>query len=426
MTTSPPISGLDEFEPHRIKLLLDNFFNYVHVKNPVLDEQQTRRIVNRVCLHGIDWSPDACLALLVCALGTIATPLDGDYVHRDSEAYRTAESFFLAAKKRLGLVLGTSTLIEAQCMFFATFQSLIAFRQEYGERLDEAERRSAAAEQAIYWSAWKSEREVNDDLNLPGFLFSEIDIAGYPAFFPTPPSHDGELPSLVNTETATREKLSWYFYLSEISLLRLWRRMAREVVDFTPEPGQSHILGLAHTVDDRESQIGDWIRALPENISTLAPAEEDEICRFVLRGHLINVWEIVYWPFVNCIVASGLRTEKSRRIQHMANTGLQIHIDRIHVNRPGFSHRHHGTFGMIKACTRSAFILLAAAQSPAFDAREDDESYGYRTIYHMPPGWREAIEEVIQLLDSWEHESADLSTMAATLRLLYRNSSAII
>lgn len=119
MTTSPPLSGLDEFEPHRIKLLLDNFFNYVHVKNPVLNEQQTRKIVNKVCLHGIDWSPDACLALLVCALGTIATPLGGGYVHRDSEAYRTAESFFLAAKKRLGLVLGTSSLIEAQCMFFA-------------------------------------------------------------------------------------------------------------------------------------------------------------------------------------------------------------------------------------------------------------------------------------------------------------------
>lgn len=119
MTTSPPISGLDEFEPHRIRTLLDNFFNYVHVKNPVLDEAQTRRTVNRVCLHGIDWSPDACLALLICALGIIATPLNSGYVRRGSEEYRTAESFFLAAKKRLGLVLGTSSLIEAQCMFFA-------------------------------------------------------------------------------------------------------------------------------------------------------------------------------------------------------------------------------------------------------------------------------------------------------------------
>lgn len=118
-TTSPPLSVLDEFEPDRIRALLDNFFSYVHVKNPVLDEQKTRRTVNRVCLHGIDWSPDACLSLLVCALGTIATPLDGGYVQRGSEVYLSAESFFLAAKKRLGLVLGTSSLIEAQCMFLA-------------------------------------------------------------------------------------------------------------------------------------------------------------------------------------------------------------------------------------------------------------------------------------------------------------------
>lgn len=118
-TTSPPRSVLDEFEPHRIRLLLDNFFNFVHVKNPVLDEQQIRRTVNKVCLHGIDWSAEACLSLLICALGTLATPLDGGYVQRGSEAYLTAESFFLAARKRLGLILGTSNLIEAQCMFLA-------------------------------------------------------------------------------------------------------------------------------------------------------------------------------------------------------------------------------------------------------------------------------------------------------------------
>ncbi len=77
------------------------------------------RTVNRICLHRVDWSPEACLALLICALGTISTSLDGGCVLRDSEAYRTAEPFFVAAKKRLGLILGTSGLIEAQCMFFA-------------------------------------------------------------------------------------------------------------------------------------------------------------------------------------------------------------------------------------------------------------------------------------------------------------------
>ncbi|KAF3046090.1 hypothetical protein E8E12_010997 [Didymella heteroderae] len=301
-----------------------------------------------------------------------------------------------------------------------TFKSLIAFRQDYGEELDEAGRRSAAAEQAIYWSAWKSEREVNDDLNLPGFLFSEIDIAGYPPFFPTPPSHDDEVPRLVNAETETREQMSWYFYLSEISLLRLWRRMAKEVMAFDPESGQSYISGLAESVADRESQIEDWIHALPANMSTMAPAEQDEICRFVLRGHLINVWEILYWPFVNWAVASGSSLADTPLMQQLANKGLRMHVDRIHVNRPGFSHRHHGTFGLIKSCTRSALILLAAGNSPVFAVHEQ-EVYNDERFYRMPNGWKAAVEEVMRLLEAWEPESADLTTMAITLRLLYRN-----
>lgn len=297
-----------------------------------------------------------------------------------------------------------------------TFQSLIAFRQEYGEQLDEAGRRSAAAEQAIYWSAWKSEREVNDDLNLPGFLFSDIDIAEYPPFFPTPPSHGGEVPSLVNAEAETREQMSWYFYLSEISLLRLWRRMAKDVMEYMPDPGHDHISGLAQGVAARESQILDWIRALPDNMSTLAPADEDEICRFVLRGHLVNVWEIMYWPFVTRAIQSGSRTGDQPLVEQLAEKGLQIHVDRINVNRPGFSHRHHGTFGLVKSCTRSALVLLAAASS--FAPHVDGQSYS------MPLDWKSSVEEVIQLLEFWEHESADLSTMVVHLRQLYRTCAA--
>ncbi len=122
-----------------------------------------------------------------------------------------------------------------------TSQSLRAFEKKYGEQLDEAGRRSAAAEKAIYRSAWESEREVNDNFNLPGLLFVEIDIAGYPPFLPTLPSHDGENLRLLNAEAETREQMSWFFYLSEISLLRLWRRMAKEFMEYAPGPGQDYV-----------------------------------------------------------------------------------------------------------------------------------------------------------------------------------------
>lgn len=369
-TVSPPAFGLDDLEPHRVNTLLDNFFNYVHVKNPVLDEQHTRKLVLRVCMHGIDWTADACLALLVCALGTIATPLDSQYHGRESEAYRTAESFFFAAKKRLGMVLAESSLLEAQCLFLAgvysmhtfsrlpawryfmqsltccqTFESLKPFSQD-DSAIDEAKCRSVAAEQAIYWSAWKSEREVHTELGLPGHIFAEFDIEGYPPFFPTPPDHARNVPSKTPAAMEEREKSSWYFYLSEISLLRLRRRITKEIVDFKPRGAEMFLESLATCVPDQIEQMNDWVSALPEEMSINASPDNDEICRFVLRGHLINVYEIIYWPYVESAIRMGPEFSLKAVFVNWVTKGLQTHVDRIIVNRKGFRHRHHGTFSM--------------------------------------------------------------------------------
>lgn len=437
--TTTPTSGYDELEPQHTKLLLDNFFNYVHVKNPVLDEKRTRQTVSRVCMHGIDWSPEACLALLVCALGTIATPFLGcHHISRDSDAYRVANSLFLAAKKRLGMLLGTSSLIEAQCMFLSgvysmctfqrlpawrffmqslaccqTFESLKAFRQNYGEQLDEDGRDSATAEQAIYWSAWKSEREIHQDLGLPGYLFSEIDISGYPPFFPTPPRHEEEPLGPVASETERREQASWYFYLSEISLLRLRRRIGNEIKNIEPENGNDPLPDLAKLVVQHEQQILDWVDTLPEIMSIHARPEEDDICRFVLRGHLINVYEMLYWPFVEWAINGPWLHADTPSLVELVVKGLSRHVQRIIVNRPGFRHRHHGTFCMIVSCTRSALVLLAAAHACATSKSTILQSH------HLPIGWEDAVQDVIRLNESWEHDAPDLGRMVLILNDLW-------
>lgn len=370
MTGSPPTFGFEELEPHRIKALLDSFFNHVHVKNPVLDEQHTRNLVLRVCMHGIDWSPDACLALLVCALGTIATPLNEEYITRESDAYRTAESFFLAAKKRLGMLIAESSIREAQCLFLAgvysmhtfarlpawryfmqslaccqTFESLTTVRQDYGA-LEERERRRIAAEQAIYWSAWKSEREVHDDLWMPGHKTAEFNIERYPAFFPTPPIHERSALAATTAAMEEREQSSWYFYLSEISLLRLRRRLASEITEFKPPSGENFLEALANGVPDHVQEICNWVSALPHQVSIASPPEEDGICQFVLRGHLIDAYEMLYWPYVESAIRSDLPSFTQTAVQDLASKGLQVHVDRIAVNTRGFRHRHHGTFSM--------------------------------------------------------------------------------
>ncbi|KAJ9641571.1 Zcf27p [Coniosporium tulheliwenetii] len=217
--STSPAYLTDEMEPQRTRVLLDSFFNYVHVKNPILDEVRTRRIVTRLCLHGVDWSPESCIALLVCALGAIATPFDSsEVVTQDSEAYATAKSFYSAAQKRLGVVLGTSGVLEAQCLFLAgaymmcIFERVKAWRffvqslaccQEfdflhrsravsdnipdhigrYGMQSHQSQQASIA-EQAIYWSAWKSERELRHELQAPDFRLPETEVAIYPLSFP--------------------------------------------------------------------------------------------------------------------------------------------------------------------------------------------------------------------------------------------------
>lgn len=43
--------------------LLDNFFNRIHIKNPVLDEQEIRQWAREISFHGIGWDGRSCLVV---------------------------------------------------------------------------------------------------------------------------------------------------------------------------------------------------------------------------------------------------------------------------------------------------------------------------------------------------------------------------
>ncbi|KAJ9665835.1 Zcf27p [Coniosporium apollinis] len=441
-------------EPQRTRVLLDSFFNYVHVKNPILDEVQTRRIVTRLCLHGIDWSPESCIALLVCALGAIATPFDSsEVVTQDSEAYATAKSFYSAAQKRLGVVLGTSGVLEAQCLFLAgaymmcIFERVKAWRffvqslaccQEfdflhrsravsdnipdhigrYGMQSHQSQQASIA-EQAIYWSAWKSERELRHELQAPDFRLPETEVAIYPPFFPTPPPPNEDLQSGLSDEYRQRERVSWYFYLSEISLRRLSSRIADDILAFQPQYEENLLEGLAKATSEHEAQAHEWVMALPDVMTLQSPPEEDNVCKFVLRGHLINFYETIYWPFVDAVIncpLSGGGIHWSPLLRNVAHKGLQKHVERLQVNRPGFHHRHHGTPIMIYHCTRSALVLMAAAL-----VAKDSIEQGLSLPLEMPPDWQNAVIAAIELNRHWENESPESRSMLHVLEVLWES-----
>ncbi|KAJ9150390.1 Glucan-beta-glucosidase [Pleurostoma richardsiae] len=469
------LASLLEDMPQRAGTLIENFFCYVHVKNPILDEAATRRLISTTIVEGVDWSPASCLTLLVCALGSIASPFVAhEGLTRDSPAYCNGRALFHAAERRLGACIGSGDLVAAQCLFLSGVYMMCVFQprkawkffnlslaacQEFpclqqspleivpryhgrhGDGVpddchDADGDRERILQQALYWSSWKSERELRGELYLPDFRLADADRGLYPAFFPTPPSRqDKEPPADSLSPKARHEAAAWYFYLAEISLRRLSSSICAEMLSLRQahQDDDSFLGAVALAVPMWEMQAQRWVDSLPSLLSLDTPAAfEDDICRFVLRGHLINLFELIYWPFVTAVVAgcgaspvpgrindaqlqqcNGMSQDPGERpgeapfVLRLASKGLETHARRILVNEPGFRHRHHGTWYMIRSCTRSALILVASAicLSPC---RRGAEGEGSPEILVWPEGWRDSVTRVLRLLAYWEPEVPDL------------------
>ena len=418
------LAALVDMESHRIYRLLDNFFLYIHCKNPILDETAARKLVGRAFLDGIDWSPASCLAMIICALGCIATPFGPSPETRiGSQAYADSQVFFQAAQKRIGILLVRSDIVGAQCLFLSGVYLMMVFQPVYAWRffsqalaacqhfpfLAKAQGMSADSgvspesmemgrqdtqEQAVYWSAWKSERELRGELSLPDFDIHHSGSTLYPPFFPAPPMPPPESPEGPGSE-AQRSRASWLFYLAEISLRRLTSRLCREVLDLRQryEAGGTFLDVVADMTLEYEGQAQEWSDNLPGELSIHTPIDDDGICRSVLRGRLINLYEMIYWPFVVASLSVHSAGQALKPLYaDLAKRGLKTHIHQIRANEPGFFHRHHGGFFMVRACTRSALVLVAAAKSGA----------------SMPANWDEMVYKVIGMLAYWEEEDRDV------------------
>jgi hypothetical protein len=450
--------SIDDLQPRFTKVLLDNFFQYIHVKNPVLNEIRTRRMVFRLCMDGLDWSAEACLVLLVLALGATATPFeDPKSGLQNLETLPYARTFYKAAQKRLWVTFsGSNRVLEAQCFFLSGVYATTMFQPETAWRFFlqalaccqgfqflqnsnssiESQRAQTLSlhespfpdpsasspsiittEQTIYWSAWKSERELRGYYEMRDFALSVVDLSIYPAFFPTPPvvAENDASPGTGNDEMQYRERLSWYIYLSEISLRRLSFCISNGIVKFEPTGEDSFLDGLAKATPVYEAQAEEWAMRLPRIVSIAGPPEEDDICRFVLRGHLVNLHEIIYWPFIDAFI-NGVPADGADRslLWSLVRKGLENHVARLRVNEPGYKHRHHGTLFLLHSCSRSALVLIAVATS--LKHRLDQ---GIQPNYIMPARWREAVRLAIEMNRYWEMESADSKYLLRILEKAY-------
>lgn len=144
------------------------------------------------------------------------------------------------------------------------------------------------------------------------------------------------------------------------------------------------------------------LRSLPKPLElggSDSNKQQHEALRFILNGHYLDCQEVMYWQFVVDAVHGRLHGSNA---ELFLRKGLKVCVDRIQQNRQGFCHRHHGTWLMLRSCTRSAFVLLAAVRS------SDLAPY-------LPLGWEETVIDVSRMLALWKDESTDVSQLLAFL-----------
>lgn len=187
----------DDFIP-----LSKKFLAFAHIKNPILDLSDFRAHVKEASENGPRWDGQSCLVvrylppsqnisclrafqLIACALGCLSSPFQRDStVNGTPDSSRsmsatsvdqaTASSYYLAAKKRLGLL--EPSVLQVQCLFLCGVfemyslrplrawsyfnQASVSFRnfvwmrtQRKAGEVPERQR----LEQRLYWSCMKSE-----------------------------------------------------------------------------------------------------------------------------------------------------------------------------------------------------------------------------------------------------------------------------
>ena len=161
---------------------------------------------------------------------------------------------------------------------------------------------------------------------------------------------------------------AWYFYLSEISLWRLEQQTKKRIIDCLTVASSLPVEALSLIAEDVLGQIQAWQDTLVPSIDITKPDDDPEVgdvLKFVLRGRITYLHEIITWPFLRAFIDNEGLIPATSLVHEWTKKAASFHHQRILVNHPGFFHRHHGTWFMIRSSARSALILLAIARLPS-------------------------------------------------------------
>ncbi|KAL3459529.1 hypothetical protein BJX64DRAFT_301264 [Aspergillus heterothallicus] len=438
--------------------LVARFLHFVHIKNPILDPKAVTQLANRVAEDGAGWDASSCLVLLACALGAISAAFDArtrDCQHLDPAIRSdrvTADSYYQLACRRLGLL--DQSLIAAQChllsgiylmytihplqaqlrffqvsSIYATYlKGQVALQQRRGREDDPMQCGNSRLEQCLYWTCFKSECEISQELDLP---VSGLAALAYPYMFPSPPTPDNELSdspdnvdgsvptpasassllSLVHGRLRQVEEQSWYYYLSEIALRRIANRVSH---CFYREDHTSwsrlNIYEAAIVVTDLETQLENWMATVPSSFRGLSTSHTNDELGAMILARYLGMKCYIYRPFLYYAIHHPVIDPAVREIiEPLAEKA--IHSISEFVSGGKFYHRHHGTWLCCREVTSCALVLLAAHQSGLVPGPPVESQYNR-------PGCADLVEICIDVLKYWESESADIAKSREMVDLL--------
>lgn len=197
---------------------------------------------------------------------------------------------------------------------------------------------------------------------------------------------------------------AWYFYLAEISLWRLETSAKHDITKIaTSGSDENRLQRLTVLVDKLSEHLKSWQSTIPSTLSLDEDAEGRDSCvlRFVLRGRLTYNHELLTWPFLHAAIHDSHHT--SPVVERLSRDACYFHIQRLAINKPGYFHRHHGTWLMMRSSARSACIVLATALTP-------------HMAWFLPYRWTDTVLETVEMLEYWNTRGGRMEGVAALLR----------
>lgn len=410
-----------------VPLLVENFLENVHTKNPILDPHELRNLSRRIEEDGFRWDGPSCLILITCALGTVSrpfrldTPGPRDRSRLDGRDYVTAESYYNAARKRIGLLdpsiiaiqcaflvgvyemytmrpLRASLSFNRACTYFQTHLHSSSFNQP-------VEQSSETVRSRLYWSCLKSDCEMREEIALPPTELAKVE---YSDAFPSPPNSvlypDDGTPVGPTTSLATSSERSWYYYLSEVAGRRISNRITATLYPLNPEEWtKMPIQHLQRITEELDAQTVQWLENFPPMFQFNGVDTTDELSYF-LHARYLDLRERIWRPFLYLAAHSSPQDPNMPIYAQNANLCLENIFK--HIRNCCIRHRHHGSWFAGRNLFTKGLLVLVAARS--------------QNIV-MPPDWTAMMDNCIAGIKYWEDEAPDLRAARLTLQHIYQS-----